>query len=322
MSKVARLLAHGPDDLENAADIHVGTLVEHCAGTLYRTALRLTGRREDAEDLVQETFARAWRSRATFRPDGNGRAWLFAIMMNVRAELFRRARHTPPVVYGGVIDGADPPPHAPETSIPVFAESPEEATMNAVLSGEVEAVLRRIPEPFLAAFVLADLEHLSYQEIGQILGVPLGTVRSRIARARGLLRQALWDYCVRTGMCRVPPAPAAAAVWLPECVEACKQISTALGQRGAAALAQVESHLAVCRLCCDLVAFHQRLWETVRSHHAEAHVPDATRRLVDRVVATFRRAIRRQPGDRRSVHARPGMDGGPDVETFPPATHV
>lgn len=81
----------------NETGARVRLLADRYAGALYRAARRLTGCHEEAEDLVQETFTRPWRARATFRPGGNARAWLFAIMTNVRAEALRKARHAPPV---------------------------------------------------------------------------------------------------------------------------------------------------------------------------------------------------------------------------------
>ena len=200
----------------NETGARVRLLEDRYAGALYRAARRLTGCHEEAEDLVQETFTRAWRARATFRPGGNARAWLFAIMTNVRAEALRKARHAPPVADvsdGEFNEGLD------DLECPVtrHIEGPEEAVLNAQPSEEVEAVLRQVPEHYRCAFLLAEVEHFSYQEISRMLGVPIGTVRSRVARGRCFLEQALWDYCVRSGVCRVPAPTTARGTWLPAC---------------------------------------------------------------------------------------------------------
>ncbi len=263
-------------------------LMEQYASALYRTAVRLTRHREEAQDLVQETFTRAWRARATFRPEGHGQAWLFTIMMNARAEALRRAGKTPPLehVEAGdelyLYDRIQAARRSGETA------DPAEAMFNALLSEEVETALQQIPEQFLAVFALADLEHFPYQEISQILGVPIGTVRSRLSRARHLLQQALWDYCVRTGVCRVPATDVAPGPWPPDCIEACRHICRFLDRDlDAATLAQVETHLATCRHCCDRVAFQQRLLQTIRAQRPDPRMPKELRRRLDQMVAHF-----------------------------------
>lgn len=255
----------------------VRLLADRYAGALYRAARRLTGCHEEAEDLVQETFTRAWRARATFRPGGNARAWLFAIMTNVRAEALRKTRHAPPVADvsdGEFNEGLD------DLECPVtrHIEGPEEAVLNAQPSEEVEAVLRQVPEHYRSAFLLAEVEHFSYQEISRMLGVPIGTVRSRVARGRRFLEQALWDYCVRSGVCRVPAPTTARGTWLPACRAACRRIATMLTAGvDAGAWGQVKAHLADCRACCDRVALHRRLWRTCCAQQPEVRGPNSLR---------------------------------------------
>jgi RNA polymerase sigma-70 factor (ECF subfamily) len=261
VEQVHMQLDDDPDGPGREAERRLRTLIERYGDALYRTALRLTGHREEAEDLVQEALMRAWRARATFRPEGNGRAWLFTIMMNARAEAFRRARTAPAAAPVGEID--DLPGRSPEEYVPLHAQDPENTVLSGFLSEDIQAVLHQVPEQFLAAFVLADLEHFSYQEIHGILGVPLGTVRSRIARARRLLQQGLWAYCVRTGECRGPAPAVATSTWLPDCIEACRHIVSFLDHAlDAAVLAQVQ--VAPCWQCCDRPALQRRLGETIR----------------------------------------------------------
>lgn len=282
------VLTRRPDDAGDQAGRHIRMMVEQYADALYRTAIRLTRQREEAQDLVQETFTRAWRARATFRPDGPGRAWLFAIMMNARAEALRRAGKGPPVEHVDAGDELYLYDRVQAARRSGETEDPAEAVFNALLSDEVETALRHVPEEFLAVFALADLEHFRYHEICQILGVPIGTVRSRLSRARHLLQEALWEYCVRTGVCRMPATAVALGPWPPDCAEACRHLCAFLERDlDAATLGQVEAHLATCRHCCDRAAFQQRLLLTLRAERPGPRVPTVLRRRLEQLVARF-----------------------------------
>ena len=165
---------------------------------LYRTALRLTHHRAEADDLVQETCLRAYRSFDRFNPGTNCRAWLLAILRNAFLNSVRRAGRE-------VLEGAEPPWEATESA---FAESglaqnnPEEEFLQTVLHGDVDRALTALPLPFREAVTLADLEGLSYKEIAEVLGCPIGTVMSRLARGRALLRQSLRRFARAHGYVR------------------------------------------------------------------------------------------------------------------------
>lgn len=152
--------------------------------SLYRTALRLTGRPHDAEDLVQETYLRAWRSLHTYRPGTNPKAWLFRILHNAHIDRFRASSRTVPTV--DELEGQDP--------AFVVHETPETLVMDGLMDAEVRQALGEIPEVFRACLVLADLEGFSYQEIADILGIPRGTVMSRLFRGRRAMRRLLTRY--------------------------------------------------------------------------------------------------------------------------------
>jgi RNA polymerase sigma-70 factor (ECF subfamily) len=152
--------------------------------SLYRTALRLTGRPQDAEDLVQETYLRAWRSLHTYRPGTNPKAWLFRILHNAHIDRFRASSRTVPTV--DELEGQDP--------AFVVHETPETLVMNGLMDAEVRQALVEIPEVFRACLVLADLEGFSYQEIADILSIPRGTVMSRLFRGRRAMRRLLTRY--------------------------------------------------------------------------------------------------------------------------------
>jgi RNA polymerase sigma-70 factor (ECF subfamily) len=143
---------------------------------LYATAYRMTRNAHDAEDLVQETFLRAYRAFDGYEAGTNARAWLYTILFRARTDAFRRAGRSPKLVE---MTGDGP-------SMP----APQEA---AVMGGgeEVARALEQLPESFRSAVVLRDLEEFSYDEIARILDVPIGTVMSRIHRGRSLLRAAL-----------------------------------------------------------------------------------------------------------------------------------
>jgi RNA polymerase sigma-70 factor, ECF subfamily len=159
-------------------------MVQAHLDALYRTALRLTGRTQDAEDLVQETFLRAWRSLHTYRAGTNPKAWLFRILHNAHIDRYRAATRTVPTV--DEIEGQDP--------AFVVHESPETLVADAVMEAEVRDALIGLPEVFRECVVLADLEGLSYQEIADTLGIPRGTVMSRLFRGRRAMRKALAAY--------------------------------------------------------------------------------------------------------------------------------
>src|SRR5947208_12034997 len=146
---------------------------------LYTVAYRLTGNRDDAEDLVQEVLLRVRRGLETYQP-GSMEGWLSRIATNAFLDDVRRRRRRPVELL----------PDEPDRVLPPAA-SAEDALATEVLPDDVQEALRRLPEDFRAAVVLCDVVGLPYQAIGEALGVPVGTVRSRIHRGRALLREAL-----------------------------------------------------------------------------------------------------------------------------------
>jgi RNA polymerase sigma-70 factor (ECF subfamily) len=142
---------------------------------LYATARRLTRNTQDAEDLVQETYLRAYRAFDRYQPGTNARAWLYTILFRARTDILRRKQRAPdPAELVG--DGPAVP-----------------APQDALASGHevVERALAEVAEPFRTAIILRDVEELSYEEIAQALDVPIGTVMSRIHRGRSALKKAL-----------------------------------------------------------------------------------------------------------------------------------
>lgn len=143
---------------------------------LFGMAYRLTGNAHDAEDLVQETMLRAHRAFDRYRPGTNARAWLFTILHRLRTDSLRRKGRRPETVE--LVDDGPPVPAVHEKILTSGHE-------------DVVRALEGLAETFRSAVVLRDIEEFSYAEIATILGIPVGTVMSRIHRGRALLRQAL-----------------------------------------------------------------------------------------------------------------------------------
>lgn len=155
-------------------------VTEHSA-RVYRLAYRLTGNQHDAEDLTQETFVRVFRSLSSYTP-GTFEGWLHRITTNLFLDQVRRRRRIRMDPLG---DDAD------RVAGPVGLGSPERGYEHANLDHDVQRALDALSPEFRAAVVLCDIEGLSYEEIALTLGIKLGTVRSRIHRARAQLRGSL-----------------------------------------------------------------------------------------------------------------------------------
>ncbi len=154
---------------------------------LYRTAVRLTMNQTEAEDLVQETFMQAWKSFGQYEPGTNCRAWLYKILFN-KFDHFRRKKYT---------------------QAKYFQESDELVFDNAAYSApvpenltdtEIIAALNKLPEHYRSVVLLADVHEFDYKEVAEILEIPIGTVMSRLNRARTQLRKSLNRVAVEYGI--------------------------------------------------------------------------------------------------------------------------
>jgi RNA polymerase sigma-70 factor (ECF subfamily) len=158
--------------------------------SLYRAALRLTRVPADAEDLVQETYLKAFRAVDRFEPGTNLRAWLFTILHNTALNRARdRSRDTVAVDSEVVDRAADAPPLGGWSA--GTAETPESMLIRDTLAPELQAAIDALPGAFRQAVWLRDVEEFSYAEIATMLSIPIGTVMSRISRGRHLLFDAL-----------------------------------------------------------------------------------------------------------------------------------
>jgi RNA polymerase sigma-70 factor, ECF subfamily len=166
---------------------------------LYSAALRYTRNPADAEDLVQEAFAKAYAAFHQFRPGTNLRAWLYRILTNTYINAYRKKQRRPDEVSADVAtpdgDFSLYDRIAETTAKPAEVEVLEHLTDDAV-----KDALAALPEQFRMAVYLADVEGFSYAEIAEIMDSPIGTVMSRLHRGRGALQKALYDYAASRGL--------------------------------------------------------------------------------------------------------------------------
>lgn len=166
---------------------------------LYRVALRLTRNRAEAEDVVQEAFLRAFRSFHRFNPGTNCRAWLFTILRNVFLNRVRtRGREILEAENGG-LDRAETMHDG------TVGRNPEEQFFQTILHGDVDRALATLPLTFRETIMLVDIEGLTYREVAEVVGCPIGTVMSRLSRGRALLRRALIRFAREHGYVRGEP---------------------------------------------------------------------------------------------------------------------
>jgi RNA polymerase sigma-70 factor (ECF subfamily) len=172
-------------------------------GPALGAALRLTRSRPDAEDLVQEASLNAFRAFATFRPGTNFKAWFFKIMMNCWYAAHRRSRPSEPIqdvedahelfLYERAADAGY-----------LRAEDPAKATIGRMTAEDIACALDALPEEYKVVCTMYFIEDFAYQEIADMLGVPVGTVRSRLHRGRKMLQKRLWMIAADQGI--VPAA--------------------------------------------------------------------------------------------------------------------
>ena len=169
---------------------------------LYNKALHLTLRPEDAADLVQETYLRACRTFANFVEGTNGKAWLFTILYSIFINKYRKAQREPETVSIDELEGT----YHRELADPAWDDE------FAALAGlekewqgpEISHALGKLPEEFRAAVLLVDVEQLTYEEAAGVLNCPVGTLRSRLFRARRVLFVELRDYARKMGFIGKP----------------------------------------------------------------------------------------------------------------------
>ena len=182
--------------------------IERLADRLYGTALRLTRNRDDAEDLVAEAIAKAWAKLAELNEPAAFDGWIQRILSNAFVSSWRHRRASPEVAF-------DPPEEEEDEPFSLFEKlhqpfllwwaTPEEETIAKLLGEDLDKALASLPDVYRVAIVVVEVQGYSYAEAAQLLGIPVGTVRSRLARARSQLQRALWQHAVEAGLIGASP---------------------------------------------------------------------------------------------------------------------
>ncbi len=178
--------------LEQAAIEHIDAL--------YRTGLRMTRNPSDAEDLVQEAYLRAFRSLHQFTEGTNLRAWLFRILTNTYINEYRRRQRRPTNSSLDNIEEFYLYDHLVDSRFQPGSERPEDIVLQRLTVDDVNAAIDELPDDFRQVVLLADVEGFSYREIAEIADIPVGTVMSRLYRARRRLQRSLYEFAVESGI--------------------------------------------------------------------------------------------------------------------------
>jgi RNA polymerase sigma-70 factor (ECF subfamily) len=169
---------------------------------LFNLALNLTRNRKDAEDLVQETYLRAFRFFDSYQPGTHIKAWLFRILRNTFINRYRAAKIRPEEVDFSKVEATYERMVDEEFLRKRQPPSPETVVMDGILDEEIQSAVTALPEEYRSVVIMALVESMSYKEIAAALSIPLGTVMSRLHRGRKLLQASLLEYVKRKGIVR------------------------------------------------------------------------------------------------------------------------
>lgn len=161
---------------------------------LYRTAFAMTKNSGDADDLVQDTYLRAYQFFDQFQGGTNARAWLFRILTNLYINSYRRRTREPERVSYDELEDFYLYNRLSDAQSGGASGSPEEEVVQKVQIDAIRGAIDRLPDEYRDTVILADLNEFSYQEIADMLQIPIGTVRSRLSRGRRLVQKSLWAF--------------------------------------------------------------------------------------------------------------------------------
>lgn len=170
------------------------------APQLYSTALRMTRNRADAEDLVQDTFVKAWRAFDSYQQGTNLRAWLFRIMTNTFINRYNARQRRPDETELDEVEELFLYRRIGAFDQSAFGMSAEDQTLQMFTDDEVKDALEALPEQYRLPVLLSDVDGFSYKEIAEMLDVPIGTVMSRLHRGRKAMQKRLYDYARDRGL--------------------------------------------------------------------------------------------------------------------------
>ena len=170
------------------------------APQLFSTAMRMTRNRSDAEDLVQETFIKAWRSFATYQQGTNLRAWLFRIMTNTYINKYNAQQRKPTETELDDVEELFLYKRLGSVDQSQLSQSAEDQMLSLFTDDEVKKALEELPDQFRIPVLMSDVEGFSYKEIAEILEIPLGTVMSRLHRGRKSMQKMLYEYAKERGL--------------------------------------------------------------------------------------------------------------------------
>jgi len=173
---------------------------------LYTAAFRMTRNSADAEDLVQETYLKAYRSFNTFEEGSNLRAWLYRIMTNTFINSYRARQRRPQETDLGEVEDLYLYRRMGGLEQALASRSAEDQLIDLFTDDEVKQALEDLPDNFRLPVILADVEGFSYKEIAEMLDIPIGTVMSRLHRGRKAMQRALYDYAEARGLTAAQPA--------------------------------------------------------------------------------------------------------------------
>jgi RNA polymerase sigma-70 factor (ECF subfamily) len=167
---------------------------------LYSAAMRMTRNPSDAEDLVQETFLKAYRAYDTFEEGTNLKAWLYRILTNTYINKYRKESRRPTEVDLGTVEDFYLYRRVGSDESAEVARTTEDRVLDGLVEADIKKAVEDLPENFRLPVLLADLEGFSYKEIAEILDIPIGTVMSRLHRGRKAMQKSLWEFAVNRGL--------------------------------------------------------------------------------------------------------------------------
>ena len=167
---------------------------------LYSAAMRMTRNPSDAEDLVQETFLKAYRAYHTFQEGTNLKAWLYRILTNTYINKYRKDSRRPSEVDLGSVEDLYLYRNIGSEESAEAARTTEDRVLEGLVEADIKKAVEDLPENFRLPVLLADLEGFSYKEIAEILDIPIGTVMSRLHRGRKAMQKSLWEYAMKRGL--------------------------------------------------------------------------------------------------------------------------